>query len=377
MTGAEIIRLTREGVLYDNVSPFLWSDNLLNIYLNEAEREAARRASLLVDKATVNDNDSLPLTKLNLVPEQAEYTISPKVVRLKKAVPSWNSIALEITTEGFMDEIFPLWRTDTGDPLYVLEEKGKVTVTPTPIANEIKSVSGITRAGAVATVELVDHGYLTGKTIEHAGADQAEYNVTAVITKIDDDNYSFSVTGTPATPATGTLTATEVDTIQFEVVRLPLTDMNVVIKEVVGITRAAQVATVNLVGHGYSTGDTQTHNGAEQAEYNITGTITKIDADNYSYVVNGAPTTPATGTITTATSAEPEIPEEYHFALSDWITHLALTNHDQDAENLAKSREHDSRFTNKFGPAPSARTEAKRRRSPRNASMRPKEFGFS
>lgn len=377
MTGAEIIRLTREGVLYDNATPFLWSDNLLAIYLNEAEREASRRASLLVDRTTVNDNNSLPLTKLNLVPGQSEYTISPKVVRIKRAVPSWNSTSIKITTEGFLDEKYPLWRDDAGDPCFIFEDTGKVTITPTPIENEIKSVSSITRVGSVATVNLVDHGYSTGKTIQHAGADQVEYNETSVITKIDANNYSFPVTGAPDTPATGTLTATEVDTLQFEVVRLPLADINVVIKEVTGITRVGQVATVELVGHGYETGVTPTQNGAEQTEYNITGPATKIDADSYSYVVNGAPATPATGTLTTAISAEPEIPDEYHFALSDWIAHLALSNHDEDAENLAKSREHEERFTQKFGPAVSARTEAKRRRSPRNSSITPREFGFS
>ncbi|MCK5235812.1 MAG: hypothetical protein KAR06_02410 [Deltaproteobacteria bacterium] len=376
MTGAEIIKLTREGVLYDNAHPFLWSENLLNIYLNEAEREAARRASLLVDKTTVNDNNSLPLTKLNLVPGQSEYVVSPKILRLKRAVPSWDSVSFRITTEGFLDEKYPFWRDDTGDPCFIFEDKGVVTVTPTPIENEIKAISGATRVGQVVTVNLVDHGYFDGRTIQHADFDAAEYNVSAVITKIDANNYSYVVSGSPVTPATGDMTATEVDTIQFEVVRLPLNDMNVVIKEVAGIARVGQVATATLVGHGYETGDTPTQNGAIQAEYNITGTVTKIDDDNYSYVVNGAPDTPATGTLTTAISGEPEIPEEHHFALSDWIVNLALRNHDKDAENLAKAREHDNQFTQKFGVPISARTEAKRRRSPRNASMTPKEFGF-
>jgi hypothetical protein len=376
MIGAEIIRLTREGVLYDNATPFLWSDNLLNIYLNEAEREAARRANLLIDKTTVNDNSSLPLTKLNLVPEQSEYTVSAKIVRIRRAVPSWNTAPLNLVVESFLDEKYPLWRDDTGDPISLLQEKGKVIVAPTPIANDILSVAGITRVGTTATVNLVDHGYETGDTVQHAGADQSEYNVAAVITKIDDNNYSFTVSGTPATPATGTITATEVDTLQFEVVRLPLSDIAVSIKEVTLITRTGQTATVSLTAHGYETGDEITHNGAEQAEYNITAPITKINDNSYSYTVNGAPAATATGTITSATSAEPEIAEEYHFYLSDWIAHLALKNHDVDAENLPKAREHDAMFTQKFGPPVSARTEGSRRRKPRNRGMRSKEFGF-
>ena len=70
------------------------------------------------------------------------------------------------------------------------------------------------------------------------------------------------------------------------------------------------------------------------------------------------------------------IPEEYHFYLIDWITHLVLSNHDKDAENLVKAREHDIRFTQKFGKALSATTESNRRRKPKNKGMRAKEFGF-
>jgi hypothetical protein len=40
-----------------------------------------------------------------------------------------------------------------------------------------------------------------------AGADQAAYNVTAAITVVDPDHVSYTVSGSPTTPATGTITA--------------------------------------------------------------------------------------------------------------------------------------------------------------------------
>lgn len=379
MIGSEIIGTVREGVLYDNGTPFLWSNPLLEKYLNESEREACRRADLLIDSTTINDSEStpLPLCKLNVIGGTATYSLSKKIIRILKATPSWNSIPLVQKTEGWLDELYPSWRTAEGNPIYFIEDKGEITLVPEPVSNDSQSVSSITSAASVATVSLPDHGYDTGETIAHAGADQAEYNVTAIITKVDDDSYTYAITGAPASPATGTITATEIDTLIFKVSRFPLADMAIGTKSATGITRAAAVATVNLPSHGYSTGDEITHEGADQAEYNVTETITKIDGDNYSFPVSGTPATPATGTITATTSQAPEIDEEYHLGLMDWIAYLALINHDEDAEALRKSNLHDARFTQKFGRAISAKSEGNRRRRPRNKGLRSKEFGFS
>jgi hypothetical protein len=311
------------------------------------------------------------------VAETSTYTISQKIVRIRKCVPSWNSFPLLKKTEGWLDEMYSEWRTATGTPLYFLEEKGEITLTPQPIANETKSVSGITRSGSTATVIHSSHDYNDGATIAFADADQSEYNVTATITKIDDDSYSYTVSGAPDTPATGTITATLIDTLILEVQRLPLSDMVIGSKAVTGITRSGAVATVNLPDHGYSTSDSVTHDGANQAEYNTTESITKIDDDNYSFPVFGTPATPATGDITSTFSESPEVAEEYHFSLIDWIAYRALGNHDKDTEHIRKSLTHEALFTQRFGPPLSAITEGNRRRRPKNNSLRAKEFGFS
>jgi hypothetical protein len=377
MTGAEIIQLTRQGYLFDNSVPYTWSNYLLERFLNDSEQEACRRSSLLVDKTTASDLSSVPLCLLNLVAETSSYAISQKIIRIRKCVPSWNSIELEKKTEGWLNEFYPDWRLSTGTPVYFLEEKGEITLVPQPIANESQAVSSITRVGSVATVGLVSHGFDDGATVTHADADQAEYNVTAVITKIDDDSYSYTVSGTPDTPATGTITATLVDTLTLEVQRLPLADMVIGSKVVTGITRSGAVATVNLPDHGYSTDDTVTHEGANQAEYNTTAVVTRIDDDNYSFPVSGTPATPATGDITSTSSESPEVAEEYHFGLIDWITYRALGNHDKDTEHIRKSLTHEALFSQRFGPPPSAIKEGTSRRNPKNRRVRDKEFGFS
>jgi hypothetical protein len=67
--------------------------------------------------------------------------------------------------------------------------------------------SAITRSGSEATVTETAHGREVGQPVLIGGAGQAEYNGAHVITWVDTDHYKFDVSGTPATPATGSFTA--------------------------------------------------------------------------------------------------------------------------------------------------------------------------
>lgn len=66
----------------------------------------------------------------------------------------------------------------------------------------------ITRSGSVATVSHTGHGMSTNDYTAISGANQAEYNGVKLITVIDANSYSFTVVGTPASPATGTIITT-------------------------------------------------------------------------------------------------------------------------------------------------------------------------
>lgn len=66
----------------------------------------------------------------------------------------------------------------------------------------------ISRSGAVATVAHTTHGMLTGDYVQITAAVQPEYNGVFQITRIDANSYTYAVSGTPATPATGTIKAT-------------------------------------------------------------------------------------------------------------------------------------------------------------------------
>ena len=67
-------------------------------------------------------------------------------------------------------------------------------------------VTSITRSGNLATVTTgTAHGLDSGADAEIVGADQSEYNGTFEILVTGSDTFVFVVSGTPTTPATGTI----------------------------------------------------------------------------------------------------------------------------------------------------------------------------
>lgn len=89
-----------------------------------------------------------------------------------------------------------------------LRDKGIEIVSGVIRQQGSQSVVSITRSGSIATVTQTDHGYPDGAIIDIAGADQSEYNLTQVtISNTTTDTYDYTVSGTPTSPATGTITA--------------------------------------------------------------------------------------------------------------------------------------------------------------------------
>jgi len=65
----------------------------------------------------------------------------------------------------------------------------------------------ITRSGSVATATATAHGFVSGQVIVVSGASQTEYNGEFYVVDVTANTFTYAVTGTPATPATGTITA--------------------------------------------------------------------------------------------------------------------------------------------------------------------------
>lgn len=77
-----------------------------------------------------------------------------------------------------------------------------------------RTVSSITRSGSTATVTTTANHDLPGsngsskEVVKILGADQAEYNGSFIATKLNSTQFTIQVTGSPTTPATGSMTVT-------------------------------------------------------------------------------------------------------------------------------------------------------------------------
>lgn len=70
----------------------------------------------------------------------------------------------------------------------------------------VQTPSSITRSSSTATVTLTGHGFKVGQPITVEGASQSQYNGTFTITAVTSNTFTFTVSGSPASPATGSIT---------------------------------------------------------------------------------------------------------------------------------------------------------------------------
>lgn len=78
-------------------------------------------------------------------------------------------------------------------------------------ARTIQTLTSVTRASATATATLTAHGYSNSDTVYITGANETEYNGFFIISNVTANTFDYTVTGTPATPATGTVTVVEAE----------------------------------------------------------------------------------------------------------------------------------------------------------------------
>ena len=106
--------------------------------------------------------------------------------------------------------IIPIGRTLTRS-----DGEEYITTSSGTIASQTINISSITRVGTLATVTTTsNHNLATGQVLDSIqGSDQPEYNLSNItISVISNNQFTYQVTGSPTTPATGTITATEIYT---------------------------------------------------------------------------------------------------------------------------------------------------------------------
>jgi uncharacterized phage protein gp47/JayE len=121
----------------------------------------------------------------------------------KKPATGANGLISTEGTEGVFIPENTIYQTVGGNEYRVIDQDYE-------IREQILSVLSITRVGTVATVTVVadDHFYADNMTVAISGADQTEYNISAVINVTGAKTFDYEVTGSPATPASGTIKST-------------------------------------------------------------------------------------------------------------------------------------------------------------------------
>lgn len=148
MNRADLIAVFRDRV-GDAVEPFLWSDDNVQEYLDDAHNEAAERARLIKDSLTA------AICTIAVVANTAAYLLDPRILSVERAKLDLQRLPLELTSTPALDGgssafagrsngysfttgLAVGWETATGAPVSAaLDDEGgrwKLTLVPIPTA---------------------------------------------------------------------------------------------------------------------------------------------------------------------------------------------------------------------------------------------------
>jgi hypothetical protein len=133
MTLEELIVLYREQA-FDKAEPYFCSDELLTIYLNEAQEEACRRGELL-------RSSTASFCTVPYLAGETSVELDSRIIRIKSARVIGRTARL--VTSDMMDEMFPEWRNDDAlsTPTHLIEgeDTGMLGLWPRPVlSGEVK-----------------------------------------------------------------------------------------------------------------------------------------------------------------------------------------------------------------------------------------------
>lgn len=305
MTISELVNLSRVQFLDDALEPFEWSNILLAQYATEAERQAAKRASLLLDDTTqtadnVASGTATSTTADKLIDSAATFTSAMVgYVVYNSTDNTWATItAMDSTTSvSISNDIMVSGETyvigDSSKALCkvcVTEGTGSYSLSHKVLKIDycyLESQGGTTLSQK--TKGWLDRNYYQWRTAEGTPRYYLEERGKIII--VPKPNAAFN-------------SNTGQDTLNLSVYRLPLLSLD-------------------------------------------------ISLDN-----------------------EPEIPEEYHMALIDYVCYLCYAKQGSAAFDLEKSGRHLAIFTAKFGEELSANAASILKEIGSDFSFEPQSFGL-
>ena len=165
-----------------------------------AVNEGENSGPSTVDGGTPGTANSIASS--NIAPLVTDVTPSPAIPRSTDPVTVTARVTDEVSA-GVSANL--LYRVDSraadgiGIENYVTSPKSIATLTA------LAKGATITRSGSTATVTCNGHGYVNGDLVTIGGATQPEYNGIFTIANVTINTSTYAVSGTPASPATGSL----------------------------------------------------------------------------------------------------------------------------------------------------------------------------
>lgn len=125
----ELIEIFRHE-LDDAAEPFLWTEEELIEYANDAENEACRRARLIIDSTTA------AICAITVIANTAKYALDNRVIFVRRVKLASRSLPLQRASFRDLDEETPGWDAHTGTVMAFITDldSGKVRLYRTPTA---------------------------------------------------------------------------------------------------------------------------------------------------------------------------------------------------------------------------------------------------
>ena len=127
---------------------------------------------------------------------------------------TWTSKRTDLTTSSkyrstywSLDDLLVLNDFDKNDPLYKWDGTTVLRLKTGLTAGAPASVTQLSRVSSLVTAIHTSHGFSTGDLVTIAGATESGYNGEYEITVTSSNGYTYTISTTPATPVTTSITA--------------------------------------------------------------------------------------------------------------------------------------------------------------------------
>ena len=219
MLTIEIEEVLRTQFLKDIIQPYLWSDIYLYQLLTQAEREACKRASLILDKTTQTSN--------NVASGTATSTTVNKLVDTNA---TFTTVMVGLTVYNSTDNTWSVITAMDSTTILSLSADIMVSGESYVVGDTSKALTRICVEAGTSEYALsdkvikVERCYLASRGKQYPLTQKLQVNSNSVGTPIQYTEDKKLITLFPTPDATMN-SGTGIDTLNLEVYRLPLTDL--------------------------------------------------------------------------------------------------------------------------------------------------------